>query len=128
MRRRRQVFLRAIEYADHLQRPIGIAAFAAATGVSRRVLELAFQETLGVTPIAYLRWSRINGARAELAAADPDSVRVADIRARWGFSEPGRFAVEYRRLFGESPSATLRTYRTPPPSRLADTLRVRGIR
>jgi AraC-like DNA-binding protein len=124
MRRRRQAFLRAVEYAEHLRRPIGIAELEAATGVSRRVLELAFQETLGVTPITYLRWSRMHGARAELGAADRDSVRVADIRARWGFSEPGRFAVDYRRLFGESPSATLRTYRKSLPSRLADTLRV----
>ena len=124
MCRRRLVFLRAIEYADHLRRPIGIAELAAATGVSRRVLELAFQETLGVTPITYLRWSRMHGARAELAAADPDSVRVADIRARWGFSEPGRFAVEYGRLFGESPSATLRTCRKPLTIRLEDALRV----
>ena len=64
----------------------------------------------------------MHGVRRELAAAAPDSERVKDICARWGFSEPGRFAVEYGHLFGESPSATLRTNRKPPPTRLEDAL------
>ena len=122
-RERYLAFLRAISYTEHLQLPIGVAELAAAANVSRRVLELAFRETLGVPPVTYLRFSRMHGVRRELAAASPDSARVKDICARWGFSEPGRFAVEYGHLFGESPSATLRTNREPPPTRLEDALR-----
>jgi len=33
---------------------------------------------------------------------------VADIAARWGFWHPSRFASEYKSLFGELPSATLK--------------------
>jgi len=127
-RERHLAFLRAIEYAEHLQRPIGVSELASAAGVSRRVLELAFRETLGVTPVAYLRLSRMHGVRRELAAAAPDSAQVKEICARWGFSEPGRSAVDYGRLFGESPSATLRTYSKPLPIRLKDALRGRVMR
>jgi transcriptional regulator GlxA family with amidase domain len=124
VRERRLAFARAIKYAEHLRRPIGIAELASAASVSRRVLELAFREALGVTPVTYLRFSRMHGVRRELAAAAPDSARVKDICDRWGFSELGRFAVEYGRLFGESPSVTLRSRKGPPPRRLEDALRV----
>ena len=127
-RERHQAFVRTINYTEHLQRPICVAELAAAANVSRRVLELAFRETLGVPPVTYLRFRRMHGVRRELAAAAPDSARVKDICARWGFSEPGRFAVEYGHLFGESPSATLRTNRKPPPIRLEDALRGWSIR
>jgi AraC-like DNA-binding protein len=33
---------------------------------------------------------------------------VSEIAMRFGFSELGRFSVEYRKVFGQSPSATLR--------------------
>jgi AraC family ethanolamine operon transcriptional activator len=118
----------AIEYVEQLHRFIGVAELASAAGVSRRVLELAFRETLGVPPITYMKFRRMHGARKELAAAAPDSARVKDTCARWGFSQPGRFAVEYGRLFGESPSATLLTNSKPPAIRLEDALRGWGIR
>jgi AraC-like DNA-binding protein len=33
---------------------------------------------------------------------------VNEIAARWGFDHAGNFAADYRRLFGELPSQTLR--------------------
>lgn len=36
------------------------------------------------------------------------SLTVAQIATRLGFAELGRFSVEYQKLFGESPSETLR--------------------
>ncbi|MFD2500918.1 hypothetical protein ACFSTI_21320 [Rhizorhabdus histidinilytica] len=33
---------------------------------------------------------------------------MTEIACRWGFYQFGRFAAQYRRLFGELPSETLR--------------------
>jgi transcriptional regulator GlxA family with amidase domain len=46
-------------------------------------------------------------ARQELLDAD-DSATVSGIASRCCFLELGRFAHYYRRLYGESPSQTLR--------------------
>ena len=47
-------------------------------------------------------------ARRALRAADPRRTTVSAIALDCGFWELGRFAVAYRRTFGESPSDTLR--------------------
>jgi AraC family ethanolamine operon transcriptional activator len=85
-----------------------IPDLCAATGVSQRTLEYAFREHVGVTPARYLRLWRLNAVRRELRKASPASTRVTDVALRFGFGELGRFAGEYRTLFGETPSATLR--------------------
>jgi AraC-like DNA-binding protein len=50
---------------------------------------------------------RFNGARRDLRVGDPRITSVKAIALHWGFLHLGRFAVNYRRWFGESPSATL---------------------
>ena len=119
---RRLAFRRAIEYAECLNRPITVPEFAAAAGVSLRVLEMAFQETLSNTPLQYLHRRRLNFVHQELLNAEPDSTSVTKVAIRWGFSELGRFAVEYKRLFGESPSTTLKTPRHALSKPLMDSL------
>ena len=64
-------------------------------------------EHLGMSPKEYLSLRRMNMARHELREADSTATTVTDIAMRYGFWELGRFAVGYRRLFGEAPSATL---------------------
>ena len=52
--KRRAAFLRGIKYGEDLRQPISVPRFAAATGVSQRVLELASHEALDITPRKYL--------------------------------------------------------------------------
>ena len=113
---------RAMELCEAASKPIGVSDLAAACGVSKRVLELGFQETLRTTPSRAMRQSRMNQVRRELRAADRASNNVTDILSRWGVSELGRFAVEYKNLFGESPSTTLRRDFVVPNRRLTDAL------
>jgi hypothetical protein len=49
----------------------------------------------------------LNGLKSQLRDAEPEFLRVTDACCQWGFTELGRTAVEYRKLFGESPSETL---------------------
>lgn len=85
-----------------------VGAIASASGISVRSLEEGFRRHLNTTPRAYLREVRLGHARQELTEADPGSTTVTQVAARWGFPQPGRFAVRYRERFAESPSATLR--------------------
>lgn len=105
-RRRRAV--RAVEeYLDAHEREVpSLADLCAVAGVSERTLEYAFLEQLDTTPARYLRLRRLNRVRGELLRADPGAVRVTEVAMRWGFWELGRFARDYRRLFGELPSQT----------------------
>ena len=57
----------------------------------------------------YVRDLRMQRARDELASGV--NAHVADCALRWGFAHPGRFSIEYRKRFGESPSATLAQHR-----------------
>jgi AraC-like DNA-binding protein len=79
----------------------------AALGVPERTLRACCVEFLGLSPGRYLRLRRLNLARAALRQADP-ATTVAEIAHRFQFSELGRFAADYRAIFGETPSATLR--------------------
>jgi AraC-like DNA-binding protein len=78
-----------------------------AVGVSGRTLRVCCQQHLGMGPSHYLRLRRLNLARRALLQADPADATVREISSRFAFDEPGRFAVVYRTLFGESPSVTL---------------------
>jgi AraC-like DNA-binding protein len=88
--------------------PLYLAEICAAIGVSERTLRTCCQEHLGMAPIRYLWLRRMHLARRALLRAGPETTTVTEIATEHGFWELGRFSVEYRALFGESPSASLR--------------------
>lgn len=92
---------------QHLSRPVTRSELAAAAGVSIRTVSRGFHERHGVGPIAWLKQRRLEAAQRDLRAADPGEVTVTEVALRYGFENPGRFAVEYRARFGETPSQTL---------------------
>jgi AraC-like DNA-binding protein len=87
--------------------PLYVTDICAGIGVSERTLRLHCQEQLGIGPHRYLWLRRMNLAKRELARAEPGSKTVTEVANDFGFAELGRFAVSYRKLFGESPSVTL---------------------
>ena len=87
--------------------PLHISALCGALAVSERTLRKAFHRTYGVPPCRHLRMLRLSQARRALLFADGNLVTVTEIATSFGFVELGRFSVEYRRAFGESPSQTL---------------------
>ena len=91
--------------------PVYLAELCDAAGVSERTLRTAFQRIHGVSPIRYLHLHRMGQARRALRDADCATARVSDIATRFGFANLGRFAVEFRQLFGQSPSQVLRSAR-----------------
>jgi AraC-like DNA-binding protein len=89
-------------------RPVSLADLCAAAGVSKSKLYLAFHNMCGESPLAYFHKRRLIRARSILLNATPARGAVKRAALSVGLTELGRFSVEYRRLFGEKPSTTLR--------------------
>jgi AraC-like DNA-binding protein len=94
--------------AANQDQPVYLAEICAATDASERTLRACCQEYLGMGVIRYLWLRRLHMAHRMLAGATPATTTVTDIATACGFWELGRFSVEYRALFGEPPSASLR--------------------
>ena len=103
---------RAEEFiAANLENDVGLVDIVASAGVSMRTLYYGFRRCRGMGPIAWLKRLRLDRAHADLEAADPASVTVTEIAAKWGFLHQGKFAAQYRARFGATPSETLRGVR-----------------
>lgn len=99
---------RAVDMIEnHPHRALTVSTLAREAGVSVRALQLGFRRHLDTTPTGYLRRVRLQRARVELQGSG-DGLTVSQVACRWGFTHLGRFAAEYRRRYGESPSQTLR--------------------
>ncbi|EPM81596.1 putative transcriptional regulator, partial [Pseudomonas syringae pv. actinidiae ICMP 18804] len=90
----------------HAHEPLSIEQLAEHAGVSVRTLFSGFREFRNTSPMAFLRHVRMERVHLELRNPGTDS--VTDIAMKWGFAHLGRFSQEYRKHYGELPSATLR--------------------
>lgn len=119
-RARQIVVERAREFMrEHIEEPISVEDLCIHLRVSRRTLQYSFQDVLDLNPVKFLRAMRLNGVRRDLKRADPQRDNVADIAARWGFWHLSHFAADYRAMFEELPSDTLK--RARPAALLATT-------
>jgi len=84
-----------------------VSELADVAGTSGRTLQRQFLSFLDKTPRAALHDIRFECARRELLQGLPDT-KVMDVALGCGFQHCGRFAVEYRRRYGETPSQTLK--------------------
>ncbi len=91
----------------NLESPVTRDSIADIAGVSIRTLSRAFMKQHGVGPITFLRQRRFEAAYRDLLGSKAEDTSVTDVAMRYGFAHLGKFAVVYRRLFGESPSHTL---------------------
>jgi AraC-like DNA-binding protein len=94
--------------ATDLLSDVRVASISQVLGVSDRFLRQCCEEQLGMNPMRYLKLRRLHSVHCALQGGDPVTLRVSDAARRSGFRHLGRFAAEYRHLFGESPSVTLR--------------------
>lgn len=104
----RITFRKAMARCEELGMKASPVDLALELGVCLRSLETAFRASMGMPPVRYLKLLRLNRAREQLARLEPDATQVGVVARDLGFTELGRFSGEYRRLFGELPSETLR--------------------
>ncbi len=94
---------------DNIRGYLTVAAIVAAAGVSSpRALFRAFHEMSGASPMAWARYHRLQGVRAELQDRRSNHQSISQIASNWGFTHFGHFCEAYRRLHGETPTATRR--------------------
>jgi|SRR5450631_971886 AraC family ethanolamine operon transcriptional activator len=106
---RRQVVRAAMDFIDMRDGDyLTMTDLASAAGVSERTLRAAFQEYFGMGPVRYLKFRTLNHIRKALKNADAAVTTVTGAATQFGVWELGRFARDYKLLFGELPSETLR--------------------
>lgn len=100
---------RLVNQAEELVQTQGhklrIDGIADALQVGRRTLHRAFLEHVGQSPARYFLHRRLSLVHETLNRGEAAS--VGDAALGHGFWDLGRFAMQYRRLFGEPPSQTL---------------------
>lgn len=91
--------------------PLFLDDLCRATGLRERTLRNIFHDYFGVGPMRFLKVRQLREIRAALLAADPAHHTVTDIATRFGIWDFSLFARNYKALFGEPPSHTLRATR-----------------
>ena len=106
---RTQIIRMAMEFVEqHDSECLSLDQLASAARVSERTLRDAFREYFGISPVQYLNRRTLHQIRGALKAADPSVATVTEIATQFGVWQFGRMARDYRFLFGELPSETLR--------------------
>jgi transcriptional regulator GlxA family with amidase domain len=109
----RQAHSRVVQIAEdyalsHTAERLYVTDLCEAAGVSERTLQYAFNEVVGMTPVAYLTRLRLHRVRQALRAATHGTTTVTAEALRWGFWHFGHFSRAYKDCFGELASDTLR--------------------
>lgn len=85
-----------------------VSDLASAAEVSERSLLRAFNAMVGMGPVRYLHLRQLNLIRRELRQGVDRAGQVTEAMTGAGVSQLGRAAGEYKALFGELPSETLK--------------------
>lgn len=101
-------------------RLVTVSELCTELSASRRALQICFQEVLGISPHAYIRAVSLNGVRSHLKNPESPYASVQDAAAAYGFWHMSQFALDYKQLFGELPSATFKRRTMPDGDRLSN--------
>jgi AraC family ethanolamine operon transcriptional activator len=76
---------------------------------SQRWLEQSFKMRFGVTPKAYVKYLRLARLRRDLQQPPcGERQTVIELASAYGFWHMGQLAADYRKVYGESPSDTMK--------------------
>jgi AraC-like DNA-binding protein len=98
-----------------------VAELSSKLGMSDRLLRQSCQACVGMSPQSFVRLQRLHSVHRALRHPASSSTSVSEVGHQHGFRHLSRLAVDYRTLFGELPSHTLRRgrYGAVPPLRLS---------
>jgi AraC family ethanolamine operon transcriptional activator len=95
--------------------PVYLEDLCRATGLPERTLRLLFLEQFGESPVRVLRAHRLCLVYAALQAPGAGLKQIRRVAESRGFWHMGQFSADYRELFGERPTDTVRRARVFGP-------------
>lgn len=93
-------------FRERMTEPLCVDDVCVALRVSRRYLEYAFADAFGASPSRYLRLLRLHEVRRRLRKFHSTTTVTREALAV-GFNHLSLFSVQYKKIFGETPSQTL---------------------
>ena len=103
---RSRALSKALDYINsHPKQAVSVEQLCLLSASSISTLERAFKEQFGVLPKRYLVAARLSGVRRALLDAN-DTRSITDIAFDWSFWHMGKFAHDYKNMFGQLPSQT----------------------
>ena len=106
---RQEIILRFKSFLEErCGKPISVKELATALKVSEGTLWNVFNEYFGVSPLRYLQLRQLHQVYRALRVAEPQKVAATDILLEKGVWDLPRFTSQYRQVFGQVPSQTLR--------------------
>jgi len=94
---------------EHAAEPIQMIHLTYLTGKSERSIERIFKKHFGISPYSYLKLHRLHLIRHKLMKLNRmDPLNITYIAMDNGFMHMGYFGSEYKKLFNEMPSETLK--------------------
>ena len=110
MKNTEMVLSRATKFiGKNASAPISVSDVYQFSNCNERMLQRVFSEHFGLTPVEYIRLTRLNRARKKIKTSEIE-LSIADIAYDCGLSHPSRFSDYYRQIYGESPSETRRRH------------------
>ena len=108
VRSRLSMVCRAEDFVRHHGgEKVTVSRLSSVVGVSERSLRNAFHDVYTTGPKRYLRIWQLHRVRQALRSAANAGRTVTEVATFHGFFELGRFAGDYKALFGEGPAQTL---------------------
>ena len=93
---------------EHLTEPMHLADLCSNTHLQARSLEYGFREVVRLSPMRYVRMLRLGEVRRQLSQVPAAPRSISEIALDAGFSHLSQFTVDYKKIFGETPSTTRR--------------------
>jgi len=90
-----------------------LAHLCRVANVSERTLQYAFKERYSIAPNTFVKRWKLNTIRRQLLGADPVETNLSAVCQRFGFLHQSQFAADYKKLFAELPSETLKSQTSP---------------
>ncbi|KAA8732367.1 helix-turn-helix domain-containing protein [Acinetobacter qingfengensis] len=106
-----QIVKQAIEAVQNTDEyNLSINDLCSLTYTCRRTLQNSFEQVTGLSPALFFKYMRLNAVRKVLAQSE-EIISISEVAMNFGFWHLSQFSSDYKRLFAESPSETLRINR-----------------